>query len=51
MSIEAELGQHILQIHNSKKSEDSMGDLNPSNPYPLGTPVIKGKTGKGKIHL
>jgi len=42
MSIGAELGQYILQIHNSKNSEDSMGGgLNPFNPSPvLGTPVI-----------
>jgi len=35
MSIEAELGQYILQTQFLKKSEDSMGGLNP----PLGTPV------------
>jgi len=40
MSIGPELGQHILQTHNSKKnSEDSVG-VEPPNPLPLGTPVF-----------
>ena len=39
MSIRAELGQYILQAHNSKKSEDPMGLFEPQT-LPLGTPVI-----------
>jgi len=39
MTIGAELGQYILQTHNSKNYEDSIGGgVKPPN-YPLGTPV------------
>jgi len=48
MSIGAELGHYILQTHNSKNSEDSMG-VEPLSP--IGTPVRLFMWGRSELNV